>query len=71
MNSRRRLPIWLRQNELLLIDTLEGVIDPETERAWRVEIAKRMAELDGGAVTTVPQDEVQEGLRKIIDGPSA
>ena len=51
----------------LLIDTLEGVVDPETERAWRVEVSKRLAELDAGDVERIPGDEVRAGLRRIVD----
>ena len=50
----------------LLVDTLEGAIDPEIERAWRQEVAKRIAELDSGAVKTVPGDEVRAKLRNIV-----
>jgi putative addiction module component (TIGR02574 family) len=52
----------------LLIETLEGAVDPEIERAWRVEVSKRIAELDSGAVKTVPSDKVRDGLRKIVEG---
>jgi len=52
----------------LLIDTLEGAVDPETEHAWRVEVTKRIGELDSGAVKTVPGDEVRARLRSIVDG---
>jgi putative addiction module component (TIGR02574 family) len=55
----------------LLIDTLEGAVDPETERAWRVEVAKRLAELDAGAVTTIPGAAVHDRLREIVDDLSS
>ena len=50
----------------LLVDTLEGAIDPDIERAWRQEVAKRVAELDSGTVKTVPGDEVRAKLRNIV-----
>ncbi|MEO8435135.1 MAG: addiction module protein [Pyrinomonadaceae bacterium] len=53
----------------LLVDTLEGAIDSEIERAWRREVAKRVAELDSGAVKTVPGHEVRVKLRDILGEP--
>ena len=50
----------------LLVDTLEGAIDPEIERVWRQEVTKRIAELDSGAVKTVSGDEVRAKLRNIV-----
>jgi len=50
----------------LLVDTLEGAIDPAIERAWRQEVTKRIAELDSGAVKTVSGDEVRAKLRNIV-----
>ncbi|MGH8695173.1 MAG: addiction module protein [Burkholderiales bacterium] len=40
-----------------LDDTEEGVED-----AWRVEIERRMAELDAGSVETIPWEEVRARL---------
>jgi putative addiction module component (TIGR02574 family) len=50
----------------LLVDTLEGVIDPEVELAWRREVSMRIAELDSGAIKTVPGDKVRAKLREIV-----
>jgi len=58
LNARLSLDSWLI--------TLEGAIDPEIERAWRQEVTKRIAELDSGAVKTVPGDEVRAKLRNIV-----
>ena len=47
-----------------LLDSLEAEPDPDAESAWDAEIRKRVAELDSGAVKTVPWSEA----RKIILG---
>ena len=43
--------------EALDVDTGEGVED-----AWRVEIERRVAELDSGSVETIPWEEVRARL---------
>ncbi|HVS20251.1 MAG TPA: addiction module protein [Pyrinomonadaceae bacterium] len=52
----------------LLVDTLEGAVDPDVERAWRQEVTRRVEELDSGAAQTVPWEQVREKLRKICGG---
>lgn len=46
----------------LLIESLESEIDPDVEEAWRVEIERRLAELDAGTVQTVPWEVVRAKL---------
>jgi len=46
----------------LLIDTLDVESEEGVEDAWRVEIERRMAELDSGAVETVPWEELRARL---------
>jgi putative addiction module component (TIGR02574 family) len=46
----------------LLIESLESETDPDVEEAWRVEIERRLAELDSGAVETVPWEVVRAEL---------
>ena len=48
----------------LLIESLESEVDPDVEEAWRVEIERRMAEFDSGAVKAVPWEEVRARLFK-------
>jgi putative addiction module component (TIGR02574 family) len=50
----------------LLIETLdeEGVED-----AWRVEIERHMAEIDSGAVETIPWEELRARLLPPLNGP--
>ena len=51
----------------LLIESLESEVDPDVEEAWRVEIERRLAELDSGAVETVPWEVVKAKLRQRIE----
>jgi putative addiction module component (TIGR02574 family) len=46
----------------LLIESLESEVDPDDEEAWRVEIDRRLAELDSGNVETVPWETVKAKL---------
>lgn len=46
----------------LLIESLESEIDPDVEEAWRIEIERRVAELDAGTVETVPWEVVRAKL---------
>ena len=46
----------------LLIESLESEPDPEVEAAWAAEIERRVAELDAGAVKTIPWEEVRQRL---------
>ena len=46
----------------LLIESLESEIDPDVEEAWRIEIERRLAELDSGTVETVPCEVVRAKL---------
>lgn len=46
----------------LLIESLDAESDEGVEDAWRVEVERRMAELDSGAVGTVPWEELRARL---------
>ena len=46
----------------LLIDSLEGLPDPDVEAVWAAEINRRVAEVDAGTVKTVPWEEVRQRL---------
>lgn len=46
----------------LLIEALDAETDEGVDDAWRVEIERRMAELDSGAAQTVPWEEVRARL---------
>ena len=51
----------------LLLESLEGRHDPDSEALWKVEVAKRVEELDTGKVTSLPWGEVKERLLKELD----
>lgn len=46
----------------LLIDALDAESEEGAEDAWRAEVERRMAELDSGAVETIPWEEVRARL---------
>jgi putative addiction module component (TIGR02574 family) len=46
----------------LLIESLDAESEEGVEDAWRVEIERRMAELDSGAVEAVPWEELRARL---------
>ena len=46
----------------LLIDTLDAESEEGSEEAWRVEVERRIAELDAGAVETVSWEELRARL---------
>ncbi len=48
-----------------LLDSLEEPVDEDVEAAWAAEIARRVRELESGAVTPVPWAEAR---RMILGG---
>jgi putative addiction module component (TIGR02574 family) len=46
----------------LLVDALDADTEEDSEEAWRAEIERRIAELDAGAVETVPWEELRARL---------
>jgi putative addiction module component (TIGR02574 family) len=46
----------------LLLESIEQEPDPEIEEAWKVEIERRIKELDSGAATLIPWEEVKAKL---------
>jgi putative addiction module component (TIGR02574 family) len=49
---------------LSLIESLDGPADPDVEEAWRLEIERRMGQIDRGEVQLIPGDEVFARLRR-------
>jgi putative addiction module component (TIGR02574 family) len=49
---------------LSLIESLDGPADPDVEKAWRVEIERRISQIDRGEVELIPGDEVFARLRR-------
>jgi len=46
----------------LLLESLEPAPEPDVEAAWSEEIARRVAELDAGAVELISWEEVRAEL---------
>jgi len=49
---------------LSLIESLDGPADPDVEEAWRVEIERRIGQIDRGEVELIPGDQVFARLRR-------
>jgi putative addiction module component (TIGR02574 family) len=49
---------------LALIESLDGPAETGVEEAWRVEIERRVAQVERGEVQPIPDDEVFERLRR-------
>jgi putative addiction module component (TIGR02574 family) len=49
---------------LALIESLDGPPDADAEEAWRVEVERRIAQIDRGEVQLIPGDEVIDRLRR-------
>jgi putative addiction module component (TIGR02574 family) len=70
--SRTFTDLWKDASELsekdradlsgLLIESLESEPDEEVEAAWAAEIERRVAELEAGAVKSIPWEEVRQRL---------
>lgn len=52
-----------------LIESLDDGEDESVEKAWDVEIARRMEELDSGRVKPISHDEFLRRLRLAIQTP--
>ena len=53
----------------LLIESLEGKADPGVEQAWLEEVERRLAEIDSGAVKTIPWKTVRRNLIRRLGKP--
>jgi len=51
-----------------LINSLDASVDDNTEAAWQEEIARRMRDIDTGAVKTIPWEEVRRKGRALLNG---
>jgi len=49
---------------LSLIESLDGPADPDVEEAWRIEIERRIGQIDRGEIELIPGDEVFARLRR-------
>jgi len=60
--ERRRFLDWLDAHE----GELRGTDDPVTDRAWKEETRRRIAEIEQDAVIGIPGEEVSARIRKIV-----
>jgi putative addiction module component (TIGR02574 family) len=49
---------------LSLIESLDGSPDPDVEEAWRLEVERRIGQIERGEVQLIPGDEVFARLRR-------
>ena len=49
---------------LSLIESLDGPADQDVEEAWRLEIERRIGQIERGEVKLIPGDEVFARLRQ-------
>jgi putative addiction module component (TIGR02574 family) len=49
---------------LSLLESLDGPADPDVEEAWRLEIERRLGQIERGEVQPIPGDEVFARLRR-------
>jgi putative addiction module component (TIGR02574 family) len=49
-----------------LLDNLDDQIDASAEEEWRLEIAKRIEELDSGKVKPIPWAEARRQIAAVI-----
>ena len=52
---------------LALIESLDGPADPDVEEAWRIEIERRIGQIERGEVQLIPGDEVFAKLRRRLE----
>ena len=51
-----------------LIESLDDKVDPSAEEEWKLEIARRIAELDSGKVKPVPWADARRQISAILHG---
>lgn len=51
-----------------LLESLDEKLDASAEEEWKLEIARRIAELDSGKVKPVPWAEARRQISAILNG---
>jgi len=51
-----------------LLASLEGPTDPDAERAWDIEIERRIADIERGTVALEPWEAVKRRIEKDVLG---
>ena len=49
-----------------LIESLDDKVDPSAEEEWKLEIARRIAELDSGKVKPIPWADARHQISAIL-----
>ena len=47
----------------VLLEELDGAVDPDADRSWLEEVQRRSAAFDAGLMTSSPAEEVFERIR--------
>jgi len=47
-----------------LLDSLDQEVDEDAEEAWKLEIDRRLRELDSGSVKTIPWSEARRRISR-------
>ena len=50
-----------------LLDSLDDAVDPTPEEAWRLEIARRIEDLDSGKVKPIPWAEARRQIADMLN----
>lgn len=51
-----------------LLASLDGPADPDAERAWDIEIARRVEAIEAGTITLEPWEDIRRRIEKDILG---
>ena len=51
---------------LALIESLDAEVDFDADESWRIEVERRIAEIDRGEVQLIPGDTVFARLRRTL-----
>jgi putative addiction module component (TIGR02574 family) len=50
-----------------LLDSLDDSVDPKAEESWRLEIARRIEDLDSGKVKPIPWAEARRQIADLLN----
>ena len=50
-----------------LLDSLDDSVDPAAEESWRLEIARRIEDLDSGKVKPIPWAEARRQIADLLN----
>ena len=59
---------FTRKFGLSLLESLDDVIDESAEEEWKLEIARRIKELDSGKVKPIAWAEARRQISEILNG---